>query len=456
MLRCWTAIPLILSCVASASAQDKAPTGLRDDSIATLFPAADPFGHRAFLASRGITYELNYVFDAIGNTSGGMRRGTVYSGRTEAVVEGDLEKLVNWSGANFRVNAFHIHGSALSRSYIGNLAPVSNIEAFPAVRLFEAWVQQKLGPFSLRVGQLGSDSETAASSTAGQFNNGTFGWPAINAGNLPSGGPAYPIATLGATLKFDFQDAGLKVPAGLLFGVFNGDTARPGLEDPQRRNRNGLDFRFRHGALYAVEARYDIDKNGPYAGTYKVGAWYHSWNKFLDKRWGTDGLSLADPNSNGEALRHRGNAGVYGIIDQTLIPADKDGFGQVSGFVRAFFTPHQDRNLISSQIDGGLVIKGLFGRANDAAGIAAAYMKVAKSNRALDRDAISFGSDGFVRSSEIAIEANYLFEVRRGFTLQPSIQYIIRPGGSVQNPLSATPATIKNATVLGVRGVVKY
>lgn len=451
-------VPMLLATTAMAQDAAKEPAklpGIRDDSIARLLPVPDPRGHRAALAARGLTYELNYVFDVIGNTSGGMRRGTVYSGRGEIAVEGNLEKLVGWQGARFRINAFQIHGGALTRDYIGNIAPVSNIEAFPYTRLFEAWVQQKLGIFTIRAGQLGADSETASSSTAGQFNNGAFGWPALNAGNIPSGGPAYPLATPGVSLKVDLWDQ-YKLPFEMLFYVLNGNPARAGLGDPQQRNRHGVDFRLRNGALYATEARYDFDKEGPMAGTYKIGAWYHS-TKFDDKRWGTDGLSLADPSSNGAPLRHRGNHALYAIADQTLLPAGKGRDWQLSAFARGFFSPQSDRNLMSWQADGGFMVKGMFDRANDSFGVAASVMKIGSRARGFDRDFASFNPGTPVRGYEALIEANYLYEVRRGFTIQPSVQYIVHPGGKIANPrLLPDLKPIRNAMVFGVRTVIKY
>lgn len=448
-----------LALIAAAGAQDKpaqdAYPEVREDSIVRWLRAPNPDGFRARMAKAGLKYELTYTGDLLTNPSGGRRRGTVFSGRTEMALEGDLDAMMGWKGGSFRINGYHIHGGALSRSYLGNIAAVSNVEGFPAIRLFEAWLQQKFGPsemFTLRAGQLAADSEFAGSSTAGQFTNGTFGWPAVHAGNLLSGGPAYPLATPGATLTVKLADAA-KLPLELAFGVYNGDTARPGSEDPQRRNRHGLDFRLRHGALWMAEARYALaDKDRP--GTYKLGVWAHS-GRFEDRRWGIDGLSLADPASSGQALRHRGNHGFYAVADQVVLPAVND-LGQISLFARGFYSPQQDRGLLSWQTDAGFVVKGVLGRPGDSFGVAASYMKLAKGPVAFDRDFAAFNPGAPVRSHEAVIEANYIYEVRNGFTLQPGIQYVIKPGGGVSNPLQPTQRIVRNATVFGLRTLIKY
>ena len=438
----------------AAPAQDLYPE-VREDSVVRWLRAPNPDGFRARMEARGLKYELTYTGDLLTNPSGGRRRGTVFSGRTEMALEGDLEKLMGWKGGSFRLNGYHIHGGALSRSYLGNIAAVSNVEGFPAIRLFEAWLQQKFGPsemFTLRAGQLAADSEFAGSTTAGQFTNGTFGWPAVHAGNLLSGGPAYPLATPGATLTVKLADTA-GVPLELAFGVYNGDTARPGPEDPQRRNRHGLDFRLRHGALWMTEARFTHgDKDRP--GTYKLGAWAHT-GRFENRRWGVDGLSLADPASGGQAVRHRGNHGFYAIADQVILPAVNE-LGQVSVFARGFYSPLQDRGLLSWQADAGMVVKGVFGRPGDSFGVAASYMKVAKGPVAFDRDFATFNPGAPIRSHEAVIEANYTFEVRKGFTLQPGVQYVIKPGGGVANPLQPSQRVVRNATVFGLRTVIKY
>ena len=91
---------------------------------------------------------------------------------------------------------------------------------------------------SFRVGQQAADVEFFDSQTDDLFINGTFGWPANKANNLPSGGPAPPIAVPGIRVKATLSDQ------VTVFGaVFNGNAARPGDGDPQLRDNHGLAFR---------------------------------------------------------------------------------------------------------------------------------------------------------------------------------------------------------------------
>ena len=426
-------------------------TGVREQSIAKSLPTlAVDADLRAALAKKGLFYQINYNTDFLANTRGGLKRGATFSGRLEFGVDADLEKLVGWSGATAHFHLFHIQGAGLSRNYVGNLMPVSNIEAIPKMRLFEAWIEQNFGDnFSIRLGQLGVDSEHASSATASLFNNGTFGWPAILGANLPSGGPAYPLATPGVRAKYLFDKN-----TSWLVALFNGDPAPAGPGDAQVRNPHGLDFRLRHGAYLVTEAQHKYNQGKDAAGLsggVRFGLWRHFAN-FNDMRQSTDGRSLADPSSNGVARRHRGDYGVYGMIDQMIwkLPGSEDK--GVNVFARAFANP-SDRNLIGWQFDTGVVASGLIAaRPDDLFGVALSYARFSDGARGLDADAIRYGTGRLRRDYEAIVEANYQWQVMPGWTLQPNVQYVFPPGGRIADPADPTGRTpIRNALVVGLR-----
>src|SRR5258708_29291769 len=79
---------------------------------------------------------------------------------------------------------------------------VSGMKRLASPRLFNLWIEQKLGSnTNLRVGQITAAQEVLVSQNANLFVNSTFGWPALPAQDLPSGGPPYPEATPGARLE---------------------------------------------------------------------------------------------------------------------------------------------------------------------------------------------------------------------------------------------------------------
>ena len=428
-------------------------TGVREQSLSkALGDKAPDADLRRALIEKGVAYQFIYNVDGLANTRGGMKRGATFSGRLEFNLDADLEKLMSWQGATFHTHMFDIQGAGLSRKFVGNMMPVSNIEAVPTFRLFELWIEQKFGDsFSIKVGQIGVDGEHATSSYAGLFNNGTFVWPAILGANLPSGGPAFPLATPAVRARYEFTKN-----TSWLVAVFNGDPAKPGLGDPQIRNPHGVDFRWRHGAYVVTEAQHKYNQEKDAAGlpgSIKLGVWRHL-ARFDDQRWGTDNLSLANPASNGIARRHNGNYGVYGMLDQMVwrLEGDKG----VGIFARAFANP-SDRNPVAWQIDGGIVANGLIAaRPDDVFGLGVSYARISDRARALDADAVSFGAATSRRDFEAIVEANYQWQVMPGWTLQPNVQYIFHPGAHAANPVDPAGKPIRNALVVGLRSGWKW
>jgi len=424
---------------------DTATSTLSHETLGLLPNPFEPYG---------IKFSLSYVGDLLANLDGGMRRGAVYEGRLNAAIDLDFAKLVGARGLSFHANIFEIHGPALSRDYIGNLMPVSSLEAQATVRLYEAWFEQKFwnDKFSIRAGQLAADAEFITSKYADPFIAATYGWPAITAINLPSGGPAPPLAAMGMRIKAEFNDN-----FTALLGVFDGDAAGPGPGDPQSRNRYGLNFRVNDPpfAIGEVQFAYNQEKTSAgLPGTIKLGGWLHA-GAFNDQRFAANGLSQADPAASPMPAQHTGNFGVYSVFEQQLASfAGRESERGVGVFTRASFSP-DDRNLISFYADGGIAAIGpLASRPADKIGLAVAYARISDTARALDRDfEVLDNLPRPVRSAETLVIASYAAEIRKGWTVIPTLEYVIRPGGGYVGA-GATP--VGNATVIGARTVVKF
>ena len=448
-------------CVAGAAyaQQDSSRPGwMPENSIGTGLPLlADPGGLRQSLWSKGITYQATLIEETLADVAGGARRGVAEDGRLEIDLDADLAKALGWKGAKLHASGYLIHGTAEpSAAYVGSIAAVSNIEALPSVKLYELWLQQKSpdGKISLRFGQLGADTEFVTSKTANLFMVSTVGWPNILAADLQSGGPAYPLATPGVRLGLYPNKR-----TAFLLGLFNGDSAAPGQGDPQQRDFYGVDFQLASPPFLIGEAqfRHGGKKAGSgLPGVVKLGAWAHS-GSFSDQRYGTDGLPLASPLSTGAPVAHRGDQGVYAILDQTVY-RPVDGEGGVSIFARASASP-SDRNLIDLYADAGVTFSGFWRRRpDDSFGFAAAYSRISPDAQAYDRDiAFYSGEPSPVRSYEADFEATYSAQVMSGWTLQPDVQFILHPKGGAANLYDQTGLRpLPNALVVGLRTTVSY
>ena len=456
---------LLIGTVANAAAQNLGDPGLggvqtsvaaaatNDSSAASpqsgptiqtaLGKYGDPGGIRAKLDAKGIDYSFTYIGEVLGNATGGVKQGATYEGRIDGELDINLEKFANLKGAAIHASAYQIHGRGLSGNNLLDLFTVSGIEAYPDTKLYEAWFEQKFADdkIAIRVGQLAADTEFLISQTGALFVSSTFGWPASLANDLPSGGPAYPLATPGARIKLKPTDS-----ITLLAALFNGDPAgvyRPGVNNllPQLRDVGGTDFRVQDPPLLMAEAQfaYNQEKDAKgLPGTVKIG-YFHHFEEFAS----------LDP---GVTANLRGNDGIYGVIDQTIYvePGSTGGQG-ASVFLRVSGQPG-DRNLIGFYADAGIAYKGLLhDRPDDTIGISAAYGAISSSVTASD----TLAGGPLVRDYQALIEATYQYVVLPGFTVQPDFQYVFHPGAhGVADPSTGLP--LRDAAVFGLRATIVY
>lgn len=432
-----------LIAVPGAAFADEAPPTVLD-GIPELASVA---AFKKQLADKGIGVQVNYIGEILDNAAGGRKQGAVYDGRVELVIDADMEKLLGWQGGAIHANGYWIQGTGLSRYYIGNIMTVSSIEALPTVRLYELWYEQKFldGKIGLRFGQLGADTEFITSKYAGLFVNGTFGWPAITMVDLPSGGPAYPLATPGVRLKL----GGDSDPFNALVAVFNGDPAGPGLDDPQRRDPYGLNFRLSDPplAMEELQYRYNQGKDAQgLAGAIKFGSYQH-FGHFGSLLVNSQGQPLAL--FGGTAADLGSDWGLYGVWDQQIYRLGDDPSKGAAFFVRAAVAP-QDRNIVDFYIDGGLNFAGLVpGRPDDSFGIAGAFARISPAARELD---LELGITP-QRQYEAVLELTYQAQLMPGWTLQPDLQYVIKPAGGVPN---GSGGVVQNAVVVGLRTTMSF
>ena len=172
----------------------------------------------------------------------------------------------------------------------------------------------------------------------------------------------------------------------------------------------------------------------------------------------TSGRSLADATSNGIAATHRGDFGLYLVLDKMLWQPSSAATRGLAAFLRVGGAPG-DRNLISLEADAGLTYKGLFpSREADLMGIAASYGRIGGAARGLASDAVLFtGVEQPARDYETVLEVTYQLNVAPWWVLQPDLQLIFHPGGHIAAPFAArVEQPIPNGLVLGIRSTVTF
>ena len=438
-------------------------TQLFASSRSTLL--GDMFGLRSKLYTAGVTVGLAETSEVFGNVTGGVHRGAAYDGLTLMSLGLDTAKAFGLEGGTFNVSAFQIHGRSLAQDNLFNLQTNSGIEAQRSTRLWELWYQQSFleGKVDIKLGQQSLDQEFIGSSYSGLFINTMMGWPLIPSVDLYAGGPAYPLSSLGIRIRAQpFNNV------TVLGGVFDDNPpGGPFNDDSQIRGAEqaGAKFHLKTGALAFAEVQFAINQpalgeldrggGGGLPGVYKLGGWYDT-ARFPDQRIGTDGLSLADPASNGNPRFRRSNFSIYGVVDQMVWRPDPEKPQAVGVFARLMGAPG-DRNLASFSVNAGITLKApIPSREDDTVGFGYGLAKISNSAILLDQDTAAFNNGTFpIRSSESFIELTYQAQLAPWLAIQPDFQYVWTPGGGIQNP--EKPAKrIGNEAIFGVRTNVTF
>jgi porin len=413
-------------------------------------------GLRSWLGKYGVTLEATETSEYLANLRGGLKTGGTYDGLTTVTLGVDTQKAFGLEGGTFNVSALQIHGRNLSENNLGTLNTASGIEAQDTTRLWELWYQQSFlnKRVDVKVGQQSIDQEFMVSQYASIFVNTMFGWPGLPSYDMPSGGPAYPLAALGARVRGQITPS-----LTALAGVYDGD---PLGNDPD--TLTGANFNTHNGALYIGELQYSINQPGDgemvsnpnigLPGTYKIGVWYNN-ERFNDLHLDNLGGSLASMNSTGVPLSHDGDYSFYAVADQMVWRPDPDEPRSIGVFARVMGAPG-DRNLVGVSANAGIVMKAPFkGRDNDSVGIGLAYIKIGNAAHDLDLDnrELSGGPYG-VRTSETAVEATYQYQVTPWWVVQGDAQYTFNAGAG-QNPNDPTQP-LRNTFVIGVRTNITF
>lgn len=424
----------------------------------------DLWGVRRTLAAKGITLTVQETSEALGNVTGGVHKSLDYDGLTQAIVQVNSQRAFGYYGGTFNVSGLQIHGINLSQRNLGSLQTASGIEANRATRLWEVWYEQKLLPedrLNIRIGQQSLDQEWMVSSNALDFVNTMFGWPMLPSADLPGGGPAYPLSTPGLRVRYRPVNA-LALQVGVFssspFTISNAQAQALGA-DPQVLNSSGTSFPlFRHGVLALAEVQYTTpalggmvspDAKRPLAATWRLGLWYDS-EQFADTRYGGDGLKLSDPLSNGSQRLHRGNLGIYGVMDKMIWRSSADPNRTLNLFGRVMGTPFGNRNLIDFSANLGLLLKDPFPyRTMDTLGVGLGYARVSRHQADADSDA------GMMRrGGEVFVEATYQRQITPWLQVQPDVQFVFNPGGGITD--DQTSRKVGNELVLGIRSNILF
>ena len=346
--------------------------------------------------------EASITGDLASNVIGGVKQGFVLLGNTNLTLTFDSEKLKLWKGGLFFVNGQNNYGNSLS-DLVGDIQGVNNIEASSNPRLYQFWYSQKINKIELTVGQHDLNSEFGFTDFGTTFMHSSFGiQPDISINNPIS---IFPIASLGMIGKWKLENV------TLLAAIYDGNPGNA-IDNP-----NSLNWTVNktEGALSIFELQYSQVVDSIVKGTYKLGVWNHSLNKYSKNK------------------NYSNSQGVYFIADYLLAREKLDKNQGLGAFVQFGIAPKKC-NRINSYSGIGLVYHGVFKkRSSDDLGIA---IGIASLESSLKQEE----SFHYYSNNESVIELTYKAIVNSQFSFQPDFQYVINPGGtnSMKNALTCS------------------
>ncbi len=332
------------------------------------------------------------------NAAGGVRTGGVILNKAqiEATLDGDA---IGLPGVTFQAQVFRTDGASLS-ARVGDIQTVSNIEAGPMTRLFEAWVEKTFGgddhSLSLRAGLMDLNADFDSIDVAGAFINSSHGiGPDLSRSGV-SGPSIFPVSSLGLRAVWSPSKAW-----ALKAAVFDGVPGDPA--DPAAVVRVRL--RGDDGVLAIAEADYHLSSDT----TLQVGAWGYS-----------------------QPLPAIGNPAACARISAAAPWPGRSSTPMGGPLASAPAWPRHEPDR-STAIGAGLVRKSpLSTRPDDQLGVAIAHAATGAPAQAALR----------LNPAETTIETFYQLQVRKTVSVQPDIQYVIEPTGH---------SGARNALAVGLR-----
>lgn len=348
-----------------------------------------------------VVFEATYTGEIMANAAGGVRRGARYLDNLDLVFEADLEALAGWRGAELHFYGLYNNGRSIS-DLTGDAFAVSNIETgVSAFRLYEAWIDQKVGATSsVKFGLYDLNSEFDALESSALFIGSAHGIGAEVSQSGLNGPSIFPSTSLAIRIEKAFP-SGVKVRTALLDAV-------PG--DPDRPRRTAINLNSAEGALAIGEIDIPVGKARLLLGHWRYTAQFHTFN-------------------GGEA---RGNAGTYLRGEAELF---EHGGVRLDGFFRLGKAAARF-NMFDTFASAGAKVTGLMAEdGTDELGVAVARAWTSDGYRETAR----------ASSNETVFELSYRHGVLPFLTLQPNLQYVLSP--------SADPL-VDDAVVFGLRAEI--
>jgi len=341
-----------------------------------------------------LTINSSLTVDNIYNTTGGIKDGYA----TMGLFDINFTYTPSAQGV-FRNTVFHAHilktgGKAASENFIGDAQVASNIEGRASRFIYELYIGQQFKNINLSFGLHDLNTEFMASEYAGDYINSSFGISPSISLNVPVS--IFPVTSIAGIISYNSESFDLAT------GIYNLNYDY--LEEEEFNLKNHL---FNKGYLGIIEMRYRIAPENNLNGEYKIGAYY----KYCDS-------------SEEQVCPGEKNKGAYFIADQTIWSSSNHY--QLGMFTQISIAP-KETNFVPDYYGLGISLKSSDKK------IFPELIGLAVGSVGLN----TFNDDYKVINTtrETTFEFSVKKELFKRITLQPDIQYIIKPSGIYNNSL---------------------
>jgi porin len=391
------------------------------------------------LTNFGVTPFLAYYGVFQGNPVGGIQQRYAYSHLLLFGATLNFDKLLGIPGGSLTISGAEATGKNLS-DYVGNINAVSEAFVTPLTVLFyELYWKQLLLKDSLElyVGRMTAADQFAAVPAFGlQVSGGINGNPTsffVNAPFTSSPNAVWAASAKVHATKEIYAEAGIYQATDRIFKL----------------GYHGLNFAINpnDGELVMGQVGWEptflkipestsFDKNGNRTvvggtlglpGTYIFGGYYSNF-KF--------------PELNKSKIQHNAY-GFYAMGQQMLWRSLADPYTNFSVWGGLTFSPQQDISLLPLMGFTGTIWQGVIPR-RDRDQLLITYL-VSSFSRDYADFVVAMG--GKRPTAEHVLEAGYAVYINDYYTIQPDIQYVIRPNGK---------DTVKNSLVIGIQFVASF
>ncbi|MDV3457319.1 carbohydrate porin [Sphingomonas sp. HF-S4] len=363
-------------------------------SLPALFSAALLAFAPQARAQDGVEFGADYLMDVMAVAADDRPAKLYWLNNLDVTADLDLDMLAGWRGATMHVDVLANMGRT-PNDRAGTLQGVDNVEvASHRLRLFEAWIEQKLGECTtLRTGLYDLNSEFYATDASGLLIGSAFGIGSEVAATGPNGPSVFPSTALTARLDHEFDGGGF-VRAAVL------NAAAGTLGEPR-----GLDVHFDNGALLIAESGFE-----GHGGKIAVGAWGYTQRQ--------DDVRLVD--ATGEPIQRHAH-GAYLVAERPF--NYPEGRRAAAGFLRIGVSDGRTTPFRGGWQAGVLVSNLWAGRDDSQFSIGLNQGVLAENFRHVLR------ADGLrSAAAESAIEVTYSDRIGP-VTLQPDFQIALDAGG---------------------------